>query len=320
MNRDGVSAGGVGSGTLVSLWLDLTESGRQKDTRVTLEDAPSRLLAVVTDSTADIEPSIAAENRITVVPLTVTFDAETFPDGQLTQRQFFDRMRSEPQLPTTSQPPLGAFVEAYERALETAEYVVSVHISSRLSGTFEGAQQAAKQFPGRVHVFDSHNLSWGLAWQVMDAARAAADGMGPDVAMIRLARLRDRVKLLVGLDSLDNLARGGRIGKVGAFLGSMLNLKVTLTVDMNGEFVPLARSRGEKAAMRHTIDWVAEQMGSATKGRFAIGHALEPEHAAYLAEEIGKRWDATELVIYEAGSVIATHTGTGWGVAVVPGE
>jgi DegV family protein with EDD domain len=254
------------------------------------------------------------------VPLSVTFGDQTLPDGVLTQQQFFDRMNSSAQLPTTSQPPVGAFVEAYEHALETADYVVSVHISSRLSGTFEGARSAAQRFGGRVHVFDSRNLSWGLGWQVLDAARTAAEGMGPDVAMIRLARLRERVKLLVGLDSLDNLARGGRIGKVGAFLGSMLNLKVTLTVDGYGEFVPLARSRGEKAAMRHTIDWIAQQMGDATRGRFAVGHALEPAHAAHLADEIRARWDATELVIYEAGSVIATHTGTGWGVAVQPGD
>ena len=287
---------------------------------MTLEDRNSRLLAVVTDSTADIEPGIAADNAITVVPLSITFGNETVPDGRLTQREFFERMNAASRLPTTSQPPVGAFVEAYDHALESADHVVSVHISSRLSGTFEGARTAAEQYPGRVHVFDSRNLSWGLAWQVLEAAHAAADGMGPDVALIRLARLRDRVKLLVGLDSLDNLARGGRIGKVGAFLGSMLSLKVTLTVDPNGEFVPLARSRGEKAAMRHTLDWVTQQMGTATSGRFAVGHALEPEQAAYLAEEIRKRWNATELVVYEAGSVIATHTGTGWGVAVVPGE
>jgi DegV family protein with EDD domain len=287
---------------------------------VTLEDRTASLLAVVTDSTADIDPAIAADNAITIVPLSVTIGGQTLPDGELTQREFFERMQSSPDLPTTSQPPIGTFVEAYQHALDTADYVVSIHISSRLSGTFEGARTAAAKFGGRVHVFDSRNLSWGLAWQVLDAAHAAADGMGPDVALIRLARLRDRSKLLVGLDSLDNLARGGRIGKVGAFLGSMLNLKVTLTVDPNGEFVPLARSRGEKAAMRHTLEWVGQQMGSCERGRFAVGHALRPEHAAYIAEEIRKRWDPVELVVYEAGSVIATHTGTGWGVAVVPGE
>ncbi len=116
--------------------------------------------------------------------------------------------------------------------------------------------------------------------------------------------MRTRVKQIVGLDSLDNLARGGRIGKVGAFLGAMLNLKVTLTVDANGEFVPLERNRGEKAALRHTIDWVSAQMGSATSGKFAIGHALALERAQKLAEEIESRYTATELVIYETGSVI----------------
>ena len=280
----------------------------------------ARSFAVITDSTADIHPAMAAERGITVVPLSVTFGEETIPDGRLTQQEFFDRMRSAPALPTTSQPSIGLFSDAYERALQVAENVVSVHISEHLSGTLSSARAAAEQFPGRVHIFDSKNLSWGLAWQVLDAAEAAAEGLTPDDALARLAKVRSRVKQIVGLDSLDNLARGGRIGKVGAFLGAMLNLKVTLMVDANGEFQPLERNRGEKAALRHTIDWVSAQMGSATSGKFAIGHALALERAQKLAEEIESRFTATELVIYETGSVISTHTGTGWGVAVVPGE
>jgi len=289
-------------------------------TPVATENARARTFAVITDSTADIDPKMARELGITVVPLSVTFGEETVPDGQLTQQEFFDRMRSAPALPTTSQPSMGVFTEAYERALELAENVVSVHISERLSGTISSARAAAEQFPGRVHVFDSRNLSWGLAWQVLDAAASAAEGLDPEEALARLAGVRDRVRLIVGLDSLDNLARGGRIGKVGAFLGAMLNLKVTLTVNPDGEFVPLERNRGEKAALNHTIEWISAQMGSATSGKFAIGHALSLERAHALAEEIKSRYTATELVIYEAGSVIATHTGTGWGVAVVPGE
>ncbi len=287
---------------------------------VSSEGARARTLAVVTDSTADLGPAIAAEHGITVVPLTVAFGDETFPDGLLSQQQFFDRMRSAPKLPTTSQPAIGLFTEAYERALEVADNVLSIHISERLSGTIGSARQAAEQFPGRVHVFDSLNLSWGLGWQVLEAAQAAAEGLGPEAAIARIAHVRDRVRLIVGLDSLDNLARGGRIGKVGAFLGAMLNLKVTLTVDANGEFVPLERSRGEKAALRHTIDWVTQQMGAATSGKFAIGHALSLDRAHALAEEIKARYQVTDLVVYEAGSVICTHTGTGWGLAVVPSE
>jgi len=279
----------------------------------------TRRFSVVTDSTADITPEIAEENGITVVPLSVSFGAETHSDGEMSQQEFFDRMRSAPTLPTTSQPPVGAFVEAYERALETAESVVSVHISNKLSGTIESARQAAEQFAGRVHVFDSLSLSWGLAMQVLDAARSAAGGLGADAALIRLDRLRPNVKLIVGLDSLDNLAKGGRIGKVSAFLGAMLNLKVTLTVDKDGSFIPVARTRGEGAALEHTLEWIAQQMGSETRGSFAVGHALSLERAHRLADALRERYEIEDLFVYEAGSVICTHTGTGWGIACVPG-
>jgi DegV family protein with EDD domain len=276
--------------------------------------------AVVTDSTADLTPEQAAENHIAVVPLSVLIGEESFEDGDLTQAEFFARMNAAPHLPTTSQPSLGAFIAAYEEALKHAEEVISVHVSSKLSGTFEGACQAAEQFAGRVHVFDSRNLSWGLGWQVIEAANAAREGLSTTAALERIARARERTKLIVGLDKLDNLAKGGRIGRVGAFLGSMLNLKVTFTVAPDGAFVPLARSRGDKAAMTHTLDWVAEQMGDATRGRFAIGQALSLERAHWLRDQILERFTAAEMVVYEAGSVICTHTGTGWGVAVLPDE
>jgi len=282
------------------------------------DESPKKPFAVVTDSTADIPPEMAAARGIVVVPLTVTIEDQSFKDGELTQREFFDRMNAAPKLPTTSQPPIGSFVDAYARALETCEHVVSVHISEHLSGTIESARAAAEQFAGKVHVFDSRNLSWGLGWQVVDAAAAAAEGLGHEAALDRLARLRDQVRMIVGFDSLDNLAKGGRIGRVGVFLGGMLNFKVTLTVDANGEFQPVGRSRGDKAAFAHTLDWIADKMGGATRGRFAIGHALGLERAETYAAAIRERYDVSELVIYETGSTIATHTGTGWGVAVVP--
>lgn len=274
--------------------------------------------AVVTDSTADIAPGMARDLGIEVVPLSVTIDGETLPDGVLTQEEFFERMRSAPVLPTTSQPSAGAFAEAYARALETAESVISIHISSKLSGTVEAARTAAAHFAGKVHVFDSLNLSWGCAWQVVDAANAAREGLGVADAMARLERAREQVDMIVGLDSLDNLRKGGRIGAVSALLGSLLNLKVTMTVDESGAFAPLARSRGEKAALDFTMEWVAKQMAGATKGRFAVGHGLSRERALRIAESLKARWDVTDLVVYDAGSVICTHTGTCWGVTVWP--
>lgn len=285
-------------------------------------DAPTtgtrRQFAVVTDSTADISPSIAAEESVTVVPLSVSFQDETFIDGVLSQSEFFERMAASPELPHTSQPSVGAFVEAFERALETADEVISVNISNRLSGTIESARQAAEQFAGKVHVFDSLNLSWGLAWQVLDAASSARRGLDVETAIKSLESARDRVRLIVGLDSLDNLARGGRIGRVSAFVGSMLDLKVTLTVGSDGAFVPVARSRGEQRALKHTLDWLSQQVGDSRAASFAIGYAADEDRAQRLANAIRDRFDVTRLVIYEAGSVICTHTGSGWGVAVLP--
>lgn len=280
----------------------------------------ARKFVVITDSTADIPAELAAERQIMVVPLSVTIDEDTMPDGTLTQEQFFDRMSRASVLPSTSQPSPGAFVEAYEKALADADEVISVHISSKLSGTMDSATQAAARFPDKVHVFDSHNLSWGLAFQVLAAAEAAADGLSVEDALLRLEEARKRTKLLVGLDSLENLAKGGRIGKVSAFLGSVLDLKVTLTVDEAGAFQPVARSRGEKAALRHTLDWLAVQIGDVERASFAIGYAAKPERAELLRAEIEKRFDTVDVFMYAAGSVIAAHTGSGWGVAVLPQE
>ncbi len=279
-----------------------------------------REVAIVTDSTSDITPDIARRFDIAVVPLSLAFGDEIFEDGVLTQREFFDRMNAAPELPTTSQPPVGVFVEAYRRQLERSKNVVSVHISSTLSGTIESAREAARQFGERVHVFDTKNLAWGEALQVLEGARAAANGASVHEVMEALERARQRVKMIVGIDKLDNLARGGRIGKVSSLLGSMLNLKVLFTVNDDGGFEPVAKLRGATAAMDRTLSWVAEQMGERTRGVFAIMHALSPDKAAWLEEHIRTRYDVQEVYIIEAGPVITTHTGTGWGVALLPAE
>ena len=270
---------------------------------------------VVTDSTADIPPNLAAERDIEVVPLVVTIGGETLTDGVLSQAEFFKRMNAASELPQTSQPSVGAFVDAYERALARADEVVSVHISSKLSGTVASAMQAAEQFAGRVHVFDSLNLSWGLAFQVLDAASSAAANLEPKAALARLERVRERVRILVTLDSLDNLAKGGRIGRVSAFLGGMLNLKVSLTVDSDGSFSPVARSRGDKAAAKHTLDWVTEHMGTARSGKFAVMYAMAEDRAHQVREVLEQHFEAVEMYVVPTGSVIASHTGTGIGVA-----
>jgi len=278
-------------------------------------------VAIVTDSTADIPAEVVQAEGVTVVPLVTTFpDGETFRDGELTQAEYFERMGRARALPTTSQPAVGDFVKVYERVLATFPHVVSLHISNRLSGTIESARQAAEAFGERVHIFDTLNLSTAMGWQVIEAARVAAKGAGPVEVLEAAERIRGRVRHIIGLDKLDYLARGGRIGAVSAFLGGLLDLKVLLTVDEDGAFKPVTRARGHKAAMRETLEFVRRAMGGETKGRFMVADSMSPDTAAYLRDAIAHTYEATELSIVETGVVIATHTGTGWAIGFVPSE
>jgi DegV family protein with EDD domain len=274
-------------------------------------------IRVVTDSTSDIGRGLRERLGIEIVPLSVTIGDETFADGTLSQAEFFEKMAASPVLPTTSQPAVGAFRDTYERLLLTTQDIVSVHISSHLSGTVEAAREAAKAFPGRVHVIDSLNLSWGLGFQVLEAARSAAAGLPLGEVTSAVERVRDRVQLIVGLDRLDNLAKGGRIGKVTAFLGGMLNMRITFCV-CDGAFQPVGRARGAVAILRQTIEWISQRMEGHDRGAFCVMHAMAPESAAWLKSAIEERFGVAEMHVAETGTVIATHTGTGFGVAFVP--
>ena len=276
-------------------------------------------VAVVTDSTADLPLDIKDRYGISAVPLNVMIDGRTWLDGQLSQQEFFERMHSAARLPTTSQPSVGAFVDEYAEALERADHVASIHISNELSGTIDSARQAAERFAGSVTVFDSRNLSWGLGFQVIEAAKRALEGETVESVIEAAAHARDRVQMLVGLDSLDNLVKGGRVGRVAGFVGGMLNLKVTLTVE-DGSFSPVSRVRGTKAALAHTVDWVEDHLGDAKRAAFCVLHAMAPDRAARLEELVRERFEVSELHVVETGAVIATHTGVGWAVAFLPEE
>lgn len=279
-----------------------------------------RSVCVVTDSTADIPRPLADELGITVVPLSVTIAGETFLDGELPMSEFFARMAAAPELPTTSQPPVGAFVDAFQQALGRCKDVVCVNISGKLSGTIESAYEAARIVGERVHVVDSLNLSFAEGIQAVLAARAAAAGGSAAEVRRVVENARQRVSLLVGLDSLENLAKGGRIGKVSALLGGMLNIKVLLTVNPEGAFEPVAKVRGASAAMQTTVDWLAGRIDATKQAIFGVLHAESPDKAVWLEEAIRARFNVAELFVIETGPTIGTHTGTGWGLMAIPVE
>lgn len=275
--------------------------------------------AVVTDSAADLSQERAAHLGVHVVPLPVNIGSETFDDGALTQEELFRRMRdAEGATVSTSQPSPGTLAEVYERALQAAEEVIAVHLSSRLSGTCDAARIAARQFEGRVHVFDSLNLSWGTGWQVVEAVAAANEGLSATEALPRLEHARSETRIVVTLDSLERLNRSGRIGPVATYVGALLNVKVSVAVSPSGAFVPVRGSRSDGAALRSMLAWMTPYMHGAAGGSFAVGHALAPERAQALATALRDRWEVDDLIMYEAGSAISVHAGTIWGVAFRP--
>ncbi len=274
-------------------------------------------ICIVTDSTSDIPRELAEELDIAIVPLSVTIEGTTFADGSISLEEFFRRMNAAPELPKTSQPSVGAFLETFRERLEHYSEVVCITISNRLSGTFESASEAADAIGGRVHVLDTLNLSWGEGYQVVEAAKAAATGATVEQIKDRFAELRSKVHMIVGLDSVENLAKGGRIGKVAAIVGGLLKMRVMLTVAEDGSFEPVGRARGAIAGMQSSVDWVASKIDEHLPADFAVQHALSPDKAAWLEDTIRARFNVRELRVIEAGAVISAHTGTGWGITAV---
>jgi DegV family protein with EDD domain len=267
---------------------------------------PSRV-AIVTDSTADLEPGLVLERGVTVVPLTVHLGAESFLDGiEISPDQLYARMAASDVHATTSQPAPGRFAEAYERLLADHDQVVSLHISSLLSGTFEAAQQgAALVDAGRVNVLDTQMVSMPLALLVLAASAMAAEGRPPAEIVDRVTDVRDGMRVYFLVATLEYLRRGGRIGRAGALLGSVLQVKPVLTLE-GGQVSPMERVRTQDRALARVIELANQVEGPVCA---LVGHAASPEAAERIAAALEPR--AESLIVSPLGPVVGAHAGPG---------
>ena len=274
-------------------------------------------IAFVTDSTAGVPKDQVARYNFTIVPLQVIFGTETFRDGvDLTQDEFYQRLKSAKNLPTTSQPSVGEFESAYQGLLDDPEVdsIISVHLAARLpSGTYSNAVQAAERLTQnsgkKITVIDSNTVWMGEAMMCINAARAAEQGKSHEEIVKMLEESKSKVKILFLLDTLEYLAKGGRIGGAQAFLGGLLNVKPILHVE-NGRVEPLERVRTRRKAMERLVELGAE----ATRGKtcqVAIGHFQGEQDARALATMVRERLNVKEEFFGELGPVISTHTGPG---------
>ncbi|HEX9989236.1 MAG TPA: DegV family protein [Chloroflexia bacterium] len=273
-------------------------------------------IAFVTDSTAGIPADLVKKYNITVVPLQVIFGTETFRDGiDLTQDEFFERLKAAKTLPTTSQPSVGDFEEAYKPLVDDpgVDSIISVHLSTGLSGTHNAASQAAERFKGeggkKISVVDTQTVYMAEGLMVLDGIREAEQGKSHDEIVSNIERTKHNAKILVLVDTLEYLQKGGRIGGAQAFLGGLLNVKPILHVE-GGRVEPLERVRTRRKAMERLVELGVE----GAKGRpcrICIGHAQAPEDAKTLAGMVREKMNVVEEYSSDLGPVISTHTGPG---------
>jgi DegV family protein with EDD domain len=277
-------------------------------------------VAVVTDSTADLPSDLAAARGLTVVPLTVMLDDQSYLDGvDITAADFYRRLESASGPATTSQPTPASFEEAYRRLLKDHDQVVSIHISAKLSGTYAAAVQGARMTGAgdRIRVVDSEMVSMPLGLIVLAATSAAGAGAKAHEVAERVEDLRRQVGVFFVVATLEYLRRGGRIGAANALLGSVLQVKPVLTI-RGGEVSPLERVRTQERAIARLVELVREQ--DRGRGLCAIvGHAASEDTAERIASEIEGSCDT--LLVQALGPVVGAHAGPGTvGVGYYPAE
>ncbi|MDO8749988.1 MAG: DegV family protein [Dehalococcoidia bacterium] len=264
---------------------------------------------IVTDSTSDLPSSLVKELAITVIPCNLHFGQETFRDGvDMDADGFYQRLTSESQLPTTSQPSPGAFLEVYRGLAEAGHQVVSIHISGALSGTMNSALQAKEQLPGAsVEIVDSRQVSLSLGLAVTAAARAAKDGASWEDTIQVTRRALEQVRFYALLDTLEYLRRGGRIGKVKGFVGSLLRVRPLITA-RDGIIESVTSVRSRAAGIQYMVTLAEER---APLQQLAVMHSTTPQEADSLADRLRSLVPGGSVIQARIGPVIGTHVGPG---------
>jgi DegV family protein with EDD domain len=274
---------------------------------------------IVTDSTSDIPLEQARELGVTVVPLTIFFGEQAYLDGvELDNAGFYQKLQSSPVLPRTSQPSPASFQQAFLQLIdEGADAIISVNISSKLSGTYQSACTARDTLPDTVKkipivVIDSESISLGLGMVVLQAAQEALQGVGLDEIEAHIRNQVSRIRILCVLDTLEYLRRGGRIGGAKALIGNMLSVKPILALK-NGAIVPVEQPRTRNKAYARMAQ--------------LVGEMERPEHISIIGsddeicrqlQQVMQQTVQGNIPTYKLGAVIGTYTGPGTvGVALI---
>ena len=268
-------------------------------------------IKIVTDSSITIEPQVVEDLEIT---MSVMVDGVVYSDADLKEGEFLHLMQSSKNLPKTSQPPVGVFAEIFETLGETADKIISIHMSHALSGTVEAARQGATLANVDVTVIDSSFTDQALKFQVVEAAKLAKEGAVFDAILVKIEEVREKTELYIGVSTLENLVKGGRISRVTGLLSSLLNIRVVMQMK-NHELQPIVKGRGVKTFKKWVYDF-AEGLKDKKVAEIGISYAGTAELANEM-KQVLQQFVTAPIPVLETGSIIQTHTGeNAWAVLI----
>jgi DegV family protein with EDD domain len=272
------------------------------------------MIRIATDSASDLPAEFVTEYGVSVVPINIQFGTETYEDGvDLDRATFYQKIEELGVLPTTSQPSVGQFVEHYKQLIaEGATDIISVHVTSKLSGTLHSAELAAKMLGDqvRIHTFDSACGSAGIGFMVMEAARMArVDKLVPEI-MARLEAIRSRMTLVLTLEDLRFARMSGRVGRLQSSLSSLLNIKPLILLE-DGVIDVVEKVRSRRKALQRMMEMVAERVGTAEAVNLAIVHADVLEEGQELLDQAQSRFNCQETFLENLTTTLLVHFGPG---------
>lgn len=269
-------------------------------------------IQIITDNCCDLPRDILESYNIAVVPLRVRFGDEEIPPDNFDNNAFYTRLKTSSQLPSTSQPMPGDFLERYRKSIEENQEIISIHLSSGISGTVQSANIAAEMLSNEhIHIIDSKKASVGEGLMVLEAARMAQSGEPAASILIRLHEMQNRMRCIFVVGNLDILIKGGRLSRAKGLLAGALDIKPVLHMDADGKIVPFSKARGHRGARNKLIE-LMETLGSDLSSQtVGICHSACPDDAKYLKSTIIEKFGVPEVIIGEIGPVIGSHVGAG---------
>ncbi|MEK9198150.1 DegV family protein [Ureibacillus sp. 179-F W5.1 NHS] len=266
---------------------------------------------IVTDSTCDLTKQELLEHDVKVVPLSIQIEGKTYVDGEdIEPESFLELMKNAKELPKSSQPAPGKFKELYDELGKDGDQIISIHMTGSMSGTVDSARQAAELSKSDVTVVDSRYIAIGLAIQIREAIRLRDAGATVEEILSRLDEVRKNTRLFVVVDTLENLIKGGRIGKGTGMIGSLLNIKPIATLD-DGSYTPVAKVRSHKQVVNFLFKQYEEDTKGKTVKAVGISHA---DGLMTLGNPLKQLIESTGFHHIETkftSPIISTHTGPG---------